>query len=70
MKLDKNKKHTKDFGRLISRLHFNGFGELESINVRDNYVYFGFVDHSKNSYAFYKVDYKLLEQHIKNFHNF
>ena len=65
MKLDKNKKHTKDFGRLTARLHLRGFWELESISFRDNYVYFGFADHSKHSYVFYKVDYLLLEQRVK-----
>ena len=62
MKLDKNKKNTKDFGRLIARLHLKGFGEIESISFRDNYAYFGFTNQAKN--VFYKVDYKLLEKYV------
>ena len=62
MKLDKSKKNTKGFGRLIARLHLKGVGEIESISFRDNYAYFGFANQAK--YVFYKVDFKLLEKYI------
>ena len=63
MKLDKNKKPTKNFGRLIARLYLQGFGEFEDISFRDGYAYFGFAPSHK--YAFYKVDYKKLVDMIK-----
>ena len=63
MKLDKNKKPTKNFGRLVARCYLQGFGEFEDISFRDGYAYFGFAPSHK--YAFYKVDYKKLVDMIK-----
>ena len=63
MNLDKNKKPTKNFGRLVARLYISGFGELEDVSFRDGYIYFGFAPTGR--YAFYKVDYKKLVEKVK-----
>ena len=67
MKLDENKKPTKNFGRLVARLHTTGIGELESLSFRDGYIYFGFAPHKLlgSSYVFYKLDYKSFEKEVK-----
>ncbi len=68
-KLDKNKKPTKNFGRLVTRLYTSGIGELESISFREGYVYFGFAPHSKlpsaPEYVFYKLGYKQFVKEVK-----
>ena len=68
-KLDKNKKPTKNFGRLVTRLYTSGIGELESISFREGYVYFGFAPHSKlplaPEYVFYKLGYKQFAKEVK-----
>ena len=63
MNLDKDKKPTKNFGRLVARLYESGFGELGDVSFRDGYIYFGFNPSGK--YAFYKVDYKKLVERVK-----
>ena len=35
IKLDKNKKPTKNFGRLVAKLYLSSFGELEDISFRE-----------------------------------
>ncbi len=69
MKLDKDKKPTKNFGRLVARLHTTGIGamEMESVSFRDGYIYFGFASHenSEYSYVFYKQEYKLFKKEVK-----
>ena len=67
MKLDANKKPTKNFGRLVARLHTTGLGEMESLSFRDGYVYFGFAPHSllDSSYVFYKLDFKSFQKGVK-----
>ena len=54
-KFDKNKRPTKNFGRLIARLIIKGLGELESLSFRDGYVYFGF---GKKGYNFYYIEFE------------
>ena len=54
-RFDKNKKPTKNVGRLIARFIIKGFGELESLSFRDGYVYFGF---GKKGYNFYFIEYE------------
>ena len=63
MKLDKNKKPTKNFDRLIGRLYVSSFGELEDVSFRDGYVYFGFAPTGR--YAFYKIDYQKLVEAVQ-----
>ena len=61
-KLDKDKKPTKNFGRIVARLIMTGYGELESISFRDGYIYFGF---NQKGYNFYKMEYKKFAKEIK-----
>ena len=60
-KFDENKKPNKNFGRLIARFILKGFGELESISIRNGNIYFGF---GKNGYNFYYMEYKKFSEKI------
>ena len=59
---DKNKKPTKNFGRLVARFVIYGLGELESLSFRNNYVYVGF---NNRGYHFYKFNYNKFDKEIK-----
>ena len=59
---DKNKKPTKNFGRLVARFVIYGLGELESLSFRDDYAYIGF---NRGGYHFYKFKYNKFEEVIK-----
>ena len=67
MKLDNNKKTTKNFGRLVARFHTRDIGELESVSFRDGYIYFGIAPHKllSSSYVFYKIEYKKFLKEVK-----
>jgi hypothetical protein len=67
MKLDNNKKTTKNFGRLVAWFHTRDIGELESVSFRDGYIYFGIAPHKllSSSYVFYKIEYKKFLKEVK-----
>ena len=67
MKLNANKKPTKNFGRLVAILHTSELGEMESVFFRDGYTYFGLAPHKllDSSYVFYKLEFKLFQKAVK-----